>query len=175
MFLEFLQDRTTHTLDQQYMLGPSLLVAPVFVPQGEKSEYYIPAGKWTSYFDPQRTVEGPVWISEDVPIDEIPVWVRPGSIVCVGPERTGKPDYAYNRDLEVQVFELSKSVSVSVDVSSGDGATIVGAVTAVKEGKKVIVKVSSQAIKVKVVRVFESGQMFETKVDGASQELTVQL
>lgn len=48
------------------MLGPSLLVAPVFVDVKEESEYYIPAGRWTSFFHPERTVQGPVWIKEVV-------------------------------------------------------------------------------------------------------------
>jgi alpha-glucosidase (family GH31 glycosyl hydrolase) len=48
------------------MLGPSLLVAPVFVDVEEESEYYLPAGRWTSFFHPDRTEQGPVWIKEIV-------------------------------------------------------------------------------------------------------------
>ena len=58
MFLEFIEDRTTHYLDQQFMLGPSLLVAPSFVPDTEITEYYLPAGRWTSFYHPQRVVQG---------------------------------------------------------------------------------------------------------------------
>jgi alpha-glucosidase (family GH31 glycosyl hydrolase) len=50
----------------RYMLGPSLLVAPVFVVAEEETEYYIPAGRWTSFFHPERTVQGPLWIKEIV-------------------------------------------------------------------------------------------------------------
>ncbi|KAJ3515567.1 hypothetical protein NLJ89_g1674 [Agrocybe chaxingu] len=62
MFLEFLDDRTTHYLDRQFMLGPNLLVAPVFVPLNEETEYYLPAGRWTSFFHPERTIDGPKWV-----------------------------------------------------------------------------------------------------------------
>ena len=72
MFLEFLWDRTTHYLDRQYMLGPNLLVAPVFVPEGEESEYYLPPGRWTSFFHPTRTIEGPLRAKE-VPSTTTPV------------------------------------------------------------------------------------------------------
>ncbi|KAH7104882.1 alpha-glucosidase [Auriculariales sp. MPI-PUGE-AT-0066] len=47
MFVEFPEDRNTHTLDRQYLLGPYLLVAPVYVPENEETEFYLPAGKWT--------------------------------------------------------------------------------------------------------------------------------
>ena len=104
MVLEFPDDRTTHYLDRQYMLGPSLLVAPVFVPLGETSEYYLPQGRWTSFFHPERTLVGPTWVKEVVPIDEIPVWVRPGSVLCLGPSNMGRPDYNLSQDLEVQVY-----------------------------------------------------------------------
>lgn len=76
MFLEFIDDRTTHHLDQQYLLGPSLLVAPSFVSASELTEYYLPAGHWTSFFSPQRVVQGPTWIKEKVALDDIPLWVR---------------------------------------------------------------------------------------------------
>ena len=79
MILEFVDDRTTHFLDQQYMLGPSLLVAPSFVPPSELTEYYLPLGKWTSFFSPGRMVQGPVWVKEKIAIDVIPLWVREGT------------------------------------------------------------------------------------------------
>ena len=101
MFLEFLGDRTTHYLDRQFMLGPSLLVAPVFVPDGEESEYYLPAGRWTSFFHPERTLVGPPWVKEVVPMDEIPVWVRPGSVLALGPAGTGRPDYEYAKSVSL--------------------------------------------------------------------------
>ena len=47
MFLEFPGDRCCETLDKQYMLGDSLLVAPVFKESGEV-EYYLPKGNWVN-------------------------------------------------------------------------------------------------------------------------------
>jgi alpha-glucosidase (family GH31 glycosyl hydrolase) len=48
----------------QFHIGPSLLVAPVFVPLGEETKYYIPAGRWMSFFDSTRTIDGPKWVRE---------------------------------------------------------------------------------------------------------------
>lgn len=121
MFLEFLGDRTTHYLDRQYMLGPSLLVAPVFVPQEEESEYYIPTGRWTSFFNPERTISGPTWVHEKVPLDEIPVWIRPNSVLCLGATGKGRPDYALNQDVEVHLYEYVEGTESTVALSPASG------------------------------------------------------
>jgi len=133
MFLEFPEDRTAHYLDRQYMLGPSLLVAPVFVPVGEEAEYYLPAGTWTSFWDDTRTVQGPRWVREHVPIDVLPVWVRPGAVLLLGPKGTGRPDYDYTKNLEVRAYALEEGARVTVDLPRGKGTEVVGAITVVKE------------------------------------------
>ncbi|KAJ6547326.1 alpha-glucosidase [Mycena capillaripes] len=140
MFLEFIDDRTTHNLDRQYMLGPSLLVAPVFVDAEEESEYYIPAGRWTSFFHPERTVQGPVWIKEVVPLNEIPVWVRPGSVICLGPEKTGRPDYDYSKGLEIRVYELAEGQSVKTNIPGGTGTPSVATISVEKKNGEIKVK-----------------------------------
>ncbi|KAF8061482.1 glycoside hydrolase family 31 protein [Lyophyllum atratum] len=167
MFLEFLDDRTTHYLDRQYMLGPSLLVAPVFVPKEEESEYYVPAGRWTSFFRPERTVLGPVWVKELVPIDEIPVWVRPGTILCLGPHHTARPDYDYSQDIEVQLYELGEGQSVEAFAPRGKGAEVVGIVRAQRTPEEIKVVVASGDIEISTVSIF-SGHITAKGVAGGS-------
>ncbi|KAL0572633.1 hypothetical protein V5O48_009336 [Marasmius crinis-equi] len=142
MFLEFPEDRNTHHLDRQYMFGPSLLVAPVFGPQEEETEYYIPKGVWTYYWDQSRTVEGPVWVKERVPLDEIPIWIRAGTVLLRGPSGVGRPDYDYAKELHVDVFGLADGQEVAVKVPSHEGGTYVATLTAGRKGSKVSVKVT---------------------------------
>lgn len=165
MFLEFPHDRTTHYLDRQYMLGPNLLVAPVFVPEGEESEYYLPAGVWTSYFQPERTLMGPVWVNEVVPIDEIPVWVRPGSVLCLGPSGVGRPDYDFAKDVEVQVYELTDGQMIETLVPSGSGKRIAGTVRAAKGDNGVTVNVVSGTVGLSSVTVCAGAKVKRMTVD----------
>ncbi|KXN82537.1 Alpha-xylosidase [Leucoagaricus sp. SymC.cos] len=147
MFIEFPEDRTTHYLDRQYMIGSSLLVAPVFVPLSEEHEYYLPAGKWTNFWNPSRVIQGPRWIKEHVPINEIPVWVREGSILLLGPAGVGKPDYDYTQSLEVRVYEFDAAgkESVEVEVPSGKGVEVAAKIRVAK-GQKVEVVSGSVGI-----------------------------
>ena len=163
MFLEFPDDRTTHYLDRQYMLGSNLLVAPVFVPTGEKSEYYLPAGRWTSFFHPKKTLSGPIWVNEVVPIDEIPVWVRPGSVLCLGHSGIRKPDYDVEKELEVQVYEPAGEQTV--EIPTGKLTTIGGIIKVEKRDQEVSIRVVSGTATVSMVTIFSGSEVRRVAVD----------
>lgn len=83
MVLEFPGDRTCHGIDTQYMLGESLLVAPVFDPTGEV-EFYLPEGTWTSVFD--GSVEtGGRWLRQTHGVMTLPLYVRDGAEIGLDP------------------------------------------------------------------------------------------
>ena len=74
MLLEFPSDRTAWFVDGQYMLGPDLLVAPLFSESGEV-EFYLPAGTWTNYFTGEQ-VQGGGWRRETHDFLSLPLYVR---------------------------------------------------------------------------------------------------
>jgi alpha-D-xyloside xylohydrolase len=81
MQLAFPSDPAVANLDRQYLLGPDLLVAPVFSASGDV-EYYLPAGRWTNWFT-RETVEGGGWRSERHGFDTVPLWIRAGAVIPV--------------------------------------------------------------------------------------------
>lgn len=169
MFLEFIDDRTSHYLDRQYMLGPSLLVAPVFVPESEESEYYLPAGRWTSFFHPERTLVGPTWVKEVVPIDEIPVWVRPGSVLALGPAGAGRPDYAYADNVHVHAYELAEGQVVKVEIPVGKGREIAGVITVEQKENVVSATVTEGKVALATLTVFVNGKPLKVAADKAAR------
>lgn len=74
MFFEFPEDKTSWFIDQQYMLGPDLLVAPIFNHAGEV-EFYLPKGNWINYFSKNK-VAGGKWIKEIHGFDSLPLYIR---------------------------------------------------------------------------------------------------
>jgi alpha-glucosidase (family GH31 glycosyl hydrolase) len=163
MFLQFPEDRTTHHLDRQYMLGPSLLVAPVFTPSKEEHEYYLPAGTWTSFGSAnQRTIQGPTWIKEHVALDEIPLWVRSGTILLLGPDGIGRPDYEYTNELHAQVYGLADGESIEAKVPESKSIHSVGVVRAERKGGEIKIFVSAGK------SMLSSGRVFG--LDGTIQE-----
>ncbi|MEV0633502.1 alpha-xylosidase [Streptomyces sp. NPDC050619] len=100
MVLEFPDDPACAHLDTQYMLGDSLLVAPVFSADGQV-RYYVPEGCWTSLLT-GATVEGPRWVEERHGFDSLPVLVRPGAVIPVGAV-DDRPDYDHAAGVTLRV------------------------------------------------------------------------
>ena len=133
MFLEFPDDPACDTLDRQYMLGDSLLVAPVFSEKGDVT-YYLPEGKWTHLLTGE-TVEGGKWRKENHNFFSLPLFVRPNSILATGANDT-RPDYDYADGAEIGLYQLADGAAVSRTVRSAKGAAELN-VTAAKSGNVV--------------------------------------
>lgn len=73
MVLEYPDDLTCRYLDMQYMLGPALLVAPIFDSEGEVS-YYLPEGQWRHLLSGE-VAQGPGWRQERYDYFSLPLWV----------------------------------------------------------------------------------------------------
>lgn len=102
MALEFEDDRNAAHLDTQYMLGHDLLVAPVFTPDGSV-EFYLPRGRWTSWWTGETVDSTGEWRREVHGFDTLPLYVREGAVVPVG-SRTDSAEYDYLDGLELRVF-----------------------------------------------------------------------
>lgn len=115
------------------MLGPSLLVAPVFTYSGDVT-YYLPTGGWTNWFTGERVhSEHGVWRTEHHGFDSVPLWVRDGSVIVTHPGAT-TPDYDYTADPDVRVF-LGDRDEASATVTRPDGGSVV--FTARREGEEI--------------------------------------
>lgn len=116
MMLEFPEDLNCRALDRQYMLGPDLLVAPVFSDAGDVT-YYVPAGAWTNFLT-LETVTGPTWIKEVHGFDSVPLLVRPGSVLPIG-GIDSRPDYDYRSGVTLEIYQPADGMTVMVRVPSG--------------------------------------------------------
>jgi alpha-D-xyloside xylohydrolase len=72
----FRDDPAVADLWDEYLLGPELLVAPVWRAGQRAREVYLPAGAWRGLWDESQRYDGPLTITVDVPLGEIPVFVR---------------------------------------------------------------------------------------------------
>jgi alpha-D-xyloside xylohydrolase len=118
MMLEFPDDPACDYLDRQYMLGDSLLVAPVFRQDGIV-DYYVPAGKWTSLID-GNILEGPRWVRETHDFLSLPLLVRANMVLPIG-SHTGRPDYDYVEGLTLFVSHLEENKQITAEIPSLDG------------------------------------------------------
>ena len=83
LFLDCGEDPNTHRIEDQYLFGRNLLVAPV-LDEGHHRALYLPRGRWVDYWT-KEVLEGGRWISRDAPLDTLPLYVRAGTVVPHGP------------------------------------------------------------------------------------------
>lgn len=129
MVLEFSDDLNCDSLDRQYMLGESLLVAPIFRDDGIV-DYYLPKGRWTNFIS-NKVLEGGNWQHEKHNYFSLPLMVRPNSIIPVG-NNNQTPDYAYGDNLTLHIFELEEGKTAKTTVYDRDGNAMLR-VTALKD------------------------------------------
>lgn len=114
MIMEFERDKICSYLDQQYMLGDRLMVAPVFREDGI-AEFYLPQGNWTNFITGKQYY-GERYISEKCNYMEIPLLVRDNSIIQCGLEE--RPDYEYTNQVQFNIYELEDEREISATVYS---------------------------------------------------------
>ena len=120
MVLEFPDDPATRYLDTQYMLGDSLLVAPVFRAD-DVVAFYVPEGEWTSLLD-GTVVAGPAWHTQTHGFNSLPLLVRPGTVLPIG-ERRDTPEYAYADGVRLHLFGAAVLRDQVVRIPGDDGST----------------------------------------------------
>lgn len=132
MMLEFPDDPACDTLDRQYMMGESLLVAPVFHADSHV-DYYLPDGQWTSLLD-GRKVQGGHWQRETHDFLSLPLMVRPGTVLPMG-KQDDRPDYDYTDGLELHVYQLAEGQTVTVKIPDLKGQLAATYTVTMKNGK----------------------------------------
>ena len=92
MCVDFPDDPAAVAEETQFMFGPAFLVAPVLEEGARSRRVYLPAGLWYDFWTDARLLGGR-WIETSAPLSRIPLFVRAGSIIPMGPaiEHTGEP------------------------------------------------------------------------------------
>lgn len=83
--MDFRTDQRALNIGDQFMYGPAILVSPVTEPAATERRMYLPKARWYDFWT-GASQEGGVAINAAAPLDRIPLYVRAGAIVPVGPE-----------------------------------------------------------------------------------------
>jgi alpha-glucosidase (family GH31 glycosyl hydrolase) len=84
LFFDYPDDQEIWNAPYQYMLGRSLLVAPVTEPDVSAWKVYLPEGEWRCIWT-QKPEQGPKWIEVNAPLNRIPVFVKNDVPLMVNP------------------------------------------------------------------------------------------
>jgi len=86
LVMDWRADVRVRDIGDQFMFGPALLVSPVLQPDASRRTLYLPdAPTWYDFWTGQSQ-NGSREIEVEAPLDRIPLYVRAGSILPLGPE-----------------------------------------------------------------------------------------
>jgi len=130
LVMDFRDDPEVLSIADQFMFGPSLLVNPVYTRGATHRHVYLPRGAgWYDFWTGEH-LEGGQHLEAPAPYDSLPVYVRAGSIVPMGPElqytdeRPADPLTLWVYTGADAALELYEDDGVSYDYEKGTFATI---------------------------------------------------
>jgi len=109
LYYEFPDDKNCYKFKYQYLLGDSILVAPV-VSKSSKIKIYFPEGEWLNIWTGE-IIKGKCFKKFKVPLNIIPVFVRKGSIIPINTENTLFIKSGYPKNLQFEIFPSNKEIN----------------------------------------------------------------
>lgn len=106
MVYEFYKDPAVCYLDMQYMLGRSILVAPIFN-ERSMAEYYLPDGVWTDFFTGNQR-KGSKWYKDTYDYFSLPVYIRENTILPMSLVQD-RFDYEFDKNLTIHLYRPGKN------------------------------------------------------------------
>lgn len=82
LVMHYQRDRETWECNDEYLVGDSILVAPVMTQGARIRTIYLPEGVWVDYWTGER-IAGKCYIMREAPLDICPIYIKAGSILPV--------------------------------------------------------------------------------------------
>lgn len=120
MVFDHQDDPTVRDLDDQYLFGPDLLVAPVLQPGQTARQVYLPEGDWYDWHSGERH-DGLAFLHVPTPMERIPVFARGGSVIPLWPEVPDSTAGYHPEELELRVFIPSTDGVFESELQEDDG------------------------------------------------------
>lgn len=103
LFMHYMQDNNTYELNDEFLFGENILVAPILEQGKTFRAVYLPEGVWYDYWTGE-VFEGNRVVIKDAPIDICPIYIKAGSIISTYREM----NYVGEKELDEVEFEVYK-------------------------------------------------------------------
>ncbi|MFN2530935.1 MAG: glycoside hydrolase family 31 protein [Pyrinomonadaceae bacterium] len=85
LMFNYQSDPNTYNIEDEFMVGSDLLVAPVVKPDVTERLVYLPNGTWYDYWT-NKKYSGETMVRVGAPLETVPMFVRAGAIIPLAPE-----------------------------------------------------------------------------------------
>ncbi len=107
MYFSFPDDSVAVKVEDQFMWGENLMVAPVLEKGAITRRYYLPEGKWLNPSQ-AKVLQGPGWMVDSVTIEKYPVCIKEGSFIPINIQDITNPTALHKRKAIGLVHVASK-------------------------------------------------------------------
>jgi alpha-D-xyloside xylohydrolase len=118
LIMDFREEPAVRNIADQFLFGPSLLVNPVHTPRTTRRSVYLPRGGWYDFWTGVR-LEGGRRIEAPAPFESMPLYVRAGSILPMGPEL----QYTDEKPADPVTLWVYSGADAAFDLYDDDGVT----------------------------------------------------
>ncbi|MFC4557595.1 glycoside hydrolase family 31 protein [Virgibacillus kekensis] len=80
LLMEFPEDKKTYNLNDQFMIGDNVIMAPILAPSVTDRSVYLPAGEWVN-LENGETLSGEKAHLIHAELDHLPIFVKKGSAI----------------------------------------------------------------------------------------------
>jgi alpha-glucosidase len=123
LVFDYQQDATVWDLDDEYLFGPDLLVAPVTQSGQTARQVYLPDGEWHDWATGERH-PGRSFVIVPTPVERIPIFARGGAVIPMWESAPASTAAHFPDVLELHVFVPSGDGEHTSVVQEDDGVTL---------------------------------------------------
>ena len=122
LLYDFQDDLLAMAIEDEYLFGDALLVAPVCAPKLTHRTVYLPAGTWVDWHT-GAALSGQQFVTAEAPLDRIPVFARGGSVVPMLPTAPQSTAGLKPEEIELHVFVPREDGVFESTLQEDDGLT----------------------------------------------------
>jgi alpha-glucosidase len=123
LVFDYQYDPTVRDIDDEYLFGPDILVAPVFAAGTTARQVYLPAGGWYDWHT-GALMDGHQYVIASTPMDRIPIYARAGAVIPMWPEAPASTAGYHPAIIELHLFVPDTDGTHHSLLQEDDGLTL---------------------------------------------------
>jgi alpha-glucosidase len=123
LVFDYQYDPTVRDIDDEYLLGSDLLIAPVFAPGLTARQVYLPAGSWYDWHS-DALVGGKRYVQTATPMECIPMYARGGAVIPMWPDAPASTAGYHPSAIELHLFVPGADGTYDSFMQEDDGLTL---------------------------------------------------
>ena len=131
--------------EEEFIFGNQILVSPVSQPKATTKEVYLPKGNWYHYYTSEK-YNGEQTITVDAPLDQIPFFIKGGSVIPMSPVIQHTQEFTDTLILKVYFEKGLNKSTLYQDEGDGYGNNLITDFVAIGSSNSLFLQVHKKGI-----------------------------